>query len=127
MESYFIKQFIKSNKNLIQSVQYNILVNNGEEPYLASTLLEKINVDIISNFELQDNNYELFVYNVFDSDFKKAYNDDKDQVIKKISFELMYFITHKDFNLETCEITNNNTYLDDTLIPIELFFKLNKK
>lgn len=127
MESYFIKQFIKSNKNLIQSVQYNILVNNGEEPYLASTLLEKINVDIISNFELQDNNYELFVYNVFDSDFKKAYNDDKDQVIKKISFELMYFITHKDFNLETCEITNNNTYLDDTLILIELFFKLNKK
>lgn len=127
MESYFIKQFIKSNKNLIQSVQYNILVNNGEEPYLASTLLEKINVDIISNFELQDNNYELFVYNVFDSDFKKAYNDDKDQVIKKISFELMYFITHKDFNLETCEITNNNTYLDDTLIPIELFCKLNKK
>jgi hypothetical protein len=127
MESYFIKQFIKSNKNLIQSVQYNILVNNGEDPYLASTLLEKINVDIISNFELQDNNYELFVYNVFDSDFKKAYNDDKDQVIKKISFELMYFITHKDFNLETCEITNNNTYLDDTLIPIELFFKLNKK
>ena len=127
MESYFIKQFIKSNKNLIQSVQYNILVNNGEEPYLASTLLEKINVDIISNFELQDNNYELFVYNVFDSDFKKAYNDDKDQVIKKISFELMYFITHKDFNLETCEITNNNTYLDDTLIQIELFCKLNKK
>ena len=39
----------------------------------------------------------------------------------------MYLITHSDFNLETCEIINNNTYLNDVLKQLQLFFKLNKK
>jgi hypothetical protein len=127
MEDQFIKEFIKSNSYIIKNVQYNILVNSGEEPYLVSTLLEKINVYIIEHFELLDSNFKIFIYNVFDTDFKKVYNDDKEKVIKKISFELMYLITHSDFNLETCEIINNNTYLNDVLKQLQLFFKLNKK
>ena len=83
MEDHFIKEFIKSNSYIIKNVQYNILVNSGEEPYLVSTLLEKINVYIIENFELLDSNFKIFVYNVFDTDFKKVYNDDKEKVIKK--------------------------------------------
>jgi hypothetical protein len=127
MEDHFIKEFIKANSYTIKNVQYNILVNSGKEPYLVSTLLEKIYVYIIENFELLDSNFKLFVYNVFDTDFKKVYNDDKEKVTKKISFELMYLIMHSDFNLETCEIINNNTYLNDVLKQLQLFFKLNKK
>ena len=37
----------------------------------------------------------------------------KEEVFKKISFELLYLLTHRDFNVEKCEIINNNTYLYD--------------
>jgi len=123
----FLSDFIKSNQNLIKNVQYSILISNGQEPYIVTELLEKINERVYYACELYDDNLEPFVYNVFDKEYCRVYKNELNNVIKKISFELMYFITHNDFNLDNCEIINNNKYLKDTLIKLQTFFYLNKK
>jgi len=123
----FLSEFIKSNNYLIKNVQYNILISNGQEPYIVTEFLEKINERVYYACELYDDNLEPFVYNVFDEGYCKVYKNELTKVIKKISFELMYFITHNDFNLDNCEIINNNKYLKDTLIKLQTFFYLNKK
>ena len=123
----FLSEFIKSNNYLIKNVQYNILISNGQEPYIVTEFLEKINTTIDYACVLIDDNLEPFVYNVFDEGYCKVYKNELTKVIKKISFELMYFITHNDFHLDNCEIINNNKYLKDTLIKLQTFFYLNKK
>jgi hypothetical protein len=129
MESYFnnfLTKFIKSNNYIIKNVQYTILVNRGQEPYIATEFLEKINERVYYACESFDDNLEPFVYNVFDDDYCKVYKNDLNSIIKKISFEIMYLITHTDFDLDTCEIINNNKCLHTTLIQLQKFFYLNR-
>jgi hypothetical protein len=121
----FLSNFIKINHYLIKNVQYNILISSCQEPYIVTEFLEKINIYMRNECELIDEKYEPFAYNVFDNN-NKVYKNDLDKVIEKISFELMYLITHKDFNLDNCEIKNNNEYLNDTLIKLQTFFYKNK-
>ena len=120
----FLKNFVSINKYLIQNVKYNILINSSQEPYIVTDFLEKINIIVRNECQLIDDNFELFVYNVFDNN-NRVYKSELNRVIERISFEIMYFITHNDFNIDTCEITNN-AYLNDTLNKIQLFFYLNK-
>lgn len=123
----FLIEFIKNNNYLIKNVQYTILVNSGQEPYVVTGFLDKINTSLHNACELLDSNLKPFVYNVFDKDYVKVYDNELNYVIKKISFEFMYFVTHNDFNLDTCEIINNNKYLNDALNNLQKFFYLNKK
>jgi len=123
----FLTDFTKNNTYIIKNVKYNILISRGQEPFIVTEFLEKINNIIYNQCVLLDDNLKQFVYNIFDKDYCKVYDNYLNDIIKKISFEFMYFLTHDDFNTDTCEIINNNKYLNDTLIKLQLFFYLNKK
>lgn len=129
----FLKKFTRSNYGIIKAAQFNILHNINDDPYIVTQILEKLSNSIYEWCVLMDNNFEPFVYDVFDNNDNKLYNTctqiystNVDAVIKKVSFEIMYLITHGDFNIDTCTIINDNTYLDTNLNTLQLFFELNK-
>ena len=130
----FLKKFTRSNYGIIKAAQFNILHNINDDPYIVTQILEKLSNTIYEWCVLMDNNFEPFVYDLFDNNNNnklhnigtKIYSTNIDAVIKKVSFEIMYLITHGDFNIDTCTIINDNTYLDTNLNTLQLFFELNK-